>query len=253
VQEPVWLGDMPVATLRPSGSTVAVYDVEADRLNTLRQVTRPSDNVQMWTWFSDPFGTTTANSNPAGAGTFVYNLRFPGQIYNSQAGLQPNWDRDYDPTVGRYVESDPIGLAGESYSTYAYVNGNPSSNSDPDGLRPPGTSVPGFSIPIPVPPIAIPGSPENTVWAQQALQQIGDAAAKAAKAIRNACTNDDNFCYQRWEQEDTRCLQWRGLGSRVVAACKTRAADRRNLCTSNGGRPLPFEPPEYSPFRDYPR
>ena len=42
--------------------------------------------------------------------------------------------RDYDPTVGRYVESDPIGLNAQSYSTYAYARGNPISLRDPLGL-----------------------------------------------------------------------------------------------------------------------
>jgi RHS repeat-associated protein len=124
VEETVWLGDIPVATLRPSGSSVAVYYVEADHLSTPRQVTRPSDNKQMWTWFSDPFGTTAANNNPAGGCTFTYNLRFPGQIYDSQAGLHQNYFRDYDPAIGRYVESDPIGLAA-GVNTYSYVGSNP--------------------------------------------------------------------------------------------------------------------------------
>jgi len=132
VQETVWLGDTPVATLRPSGSSVAVYYVEADHLNTPRQVTRPSDSKQMWTWFSDPFGTTAANSNPAGAGTFIYNLRFPGQIYDNQAGLQQNVFRDYDPAIGRYVESDPLGLKA-GVNTYNYASQNPISRKDPQG------------------------------------------------------------------------------------------------------------------------
>ncbi len=133
VEETVWLGDLPVATLRPSGSSIAIYYVEADQLNTPRQVTRATDNTQMWTWFSDPFGTTAANSNPAGAGTFKYNLRFPGQTYDSQAGLQQNYFRDYDPAVGRYVESDPIGLAG-GVNSYSYAIQNPVSGQDPLGL-----------------------------------------------------------------------------------------------------------------------
>jgi RHS repeat-associated protein len=133
IEETVWLGDIPVATLRPNGSSVAVYYIEADHLNTPRQVTRPSDNKQMWTWFSDPFGTTAANSNPAGAGTFTYNLRFPGQIYDPQAGLHQNYFRDYDPAVGRYTESDPIGLNGGSYSTYRYVSNDPVMLVDPLG------------------------------------------------------------------------------------------------------------------------
>jgi RHS repeat-associated protein len=54
----------------------------------------------------------------------AYNLRFPGQYYQSETGLNQNWNRDYDPQVGRYVESDPIGLLG-GVNTYAYALNNP--------------------------------------------------------------------------------------------------------------------------------
>ena len=75
----------------------------------------------MWTWNSDPFGTDAANANPAGAGIFAYNLRFPSQVFDGQAGLHNNYFRDFDPAIGRYVQSDPIGLLGGSYSLYVYV------------------------------------------------------------------------------------------------------------------------------------
>ena len=133
IEETVWLGDIPVATLRPSGSTVSIYYIHSDQLNTPRQVTRPRDNTPMWTWNSDPFGTDAANANPAGAGAFAYNLRLPGQVFDGQAGLHANGFRDYDPAVGRYVESDPIGLNG-GINTYAYVSGNPISFIDFLGL-----------------------------------------------------------------------------------------------------------------------
>ena len=130
----MWLGDIPVATLRPNGSSIAIYYVVTDQLGTPREVIRPSDNALMWTWFTGPFGVEAPNTNPQGAGSFTYDLRFPGQIAGSWGSTFQNDYRDFDPAVGRFIESDPIGLSGGSFSTYAYVGGNPISRSDPTGL-----------------------------------------------------------------------------------------------------------------------
>lgn len=70
--------------------------------------------------------------------TFPYNLRFPGQYYDSETGLNQNWNRDYDPLTGRYIESDPVGLAGGSYSTYSYAGDSPVADWDESGLAPGG-------------------------------------------------------------------------------------------------------------------
>ena len=134
IEETVWMRDVPVATLQPNGSGgINIYYVHADQLNAPRVITQPSSNAIAWRWDTDPFGTVAANQNPSGLGTFIYNLRFPGQYYQVETGLNYNYFRDYDPQSGRYIESDPIGLGG-GINTYAFVAGNPISRRDPFGL-----------------------------------------------------------------------------------------------------------------------
>jgi RHS repeat-associated protein len=134
VQETVWLGDIPVATVRPNGAGgVDLFYVHTDHLNTPRLVTDTANNIR-WRWDSDPFGTTTPNENPTSLGTFEYNLRFPGQQYDGVVGLHYNYFRDYDPALGKYVESDPIGLVG-GLNTYSYAYLDPAFKKDPDGAN----------------------------------------------------------------------------------------------------------------------
>jgi RHS repeat-associated protein len=146
IQETVWLQDIPVATLRPRvGGGIDVFYVHADHLNSPRVVTRSSDNAQRWRWQSEPFGSTAPNEDPSGAGTFAYNLRFPGQVYDGAAGHYQNWHREYDAATGRYVESDPIGIDGGT-NTYGFVLQSPTMLVDTDGLQarpPPPRSLPG--------------------------------------------------------------------------------------------------------------
>jgi len=81
----------------------------------------------------------------------AFNLRFPGQYYDAETGTNYNYHRDFDPAIGRYLESDPIGLHG-GLSTYGYVFGRPLVFSDRTGLQAGAGAMPfpgdlGFSVP----------------------------------------------------------------------------------------------------------
>ena len=79
-------------------------------------------------WAHAPFGDT----QPVAAKNFAYNLRFPGQVFDAETGLSYNMARDYNSALGRYAQSDPLGLAA-GVNTYGYVGNNPLWASDSDG------------------------------------------------------------------------------------------------------------------------
>lgn len=113
----------------------SIYYIYPDHLNTPRAITNEAATT-VWKWENaDPFGNNAANEDPDGnSQAFVFNLRFPGQYADRETNTHYNMMRDYDPSIGRYVQSDPIGLGG-GINTYAYVGGNPLSNVDPFGLK----------------------------------------------------------------------------------------------------------------------
>jgi hypothetical protein len=87
IEETVWMGDVPVATLRPNGTGISVYYIHTDHLNTPRRISRPSDNVIVWRWDSEPFGAASANQDPDGDGTaFVYSRASRGSTLIPRRG-----------------------------------------------------------------------------------------------------------------------------------------------------------------------
>ena len=88
--------------------------------------------AKVWDAYVEPFGTATVFGTPSAG----LDLRLPGQFTQAETGaLSQNWSRDYDTSLGRYIEADPLGIdAGQS--VYGYVDGDPLNRRDPAGLRP---------------------------------------------------------------------------------------------------------------------
>jgi RHS repeat-associated protein len=124
VTDYIYLDGRPVATLTPYTKTFAF--LMDDRLDT-PQLAVDKNQAITWSATYQPFGATTP------VGTITQNLRFPGQHADTESGFSYNNARDYAPSLGRYLESDPIGLAGGP-NTYAYVGENPGKRIDKSGL-----------------------------------------------------------------------------------------------------------------------
>ena len=118
VQDAVeWFGDFTtnVAVSVAGAAAAKVYYIHPDHLNTPRIVADEAQKT-VWKWDqAEPFGNTVPDEDPDQDGTAVtFNLRFPGQYADKETNLSYNYYRDYDASIGRYTQSDPIGLRGVS-------------------------------------------------------------------------------------------------------------------------------------------
>ena len=126
----VWLEDMPVAAVDTMGPNNTINFVHSDGLDTPRAIT-DSSGATIWQWAlqGNPFG----EQQPTSTSGYALNLRFSGQYYDAESNVADNMNRHFDAAVGRYLQSDPIGLDG-GINTYSYVEGSPLIYVDPLGL-----------------------------------------------------------------------------------------------------------------------
>lgn len=96
-------------------------------------------------------------------GSATIDQRFPGQWFQLESGLHYNWNRHYDPSIGRYLQPDPLGMP-DGPSRWAYVNNSPLMYTDPTGefrLSPPG----GWGRPLAhLPPFKLPPMSPEFMW-----------------------------------------------------------------------------------------
>ncbi|EHC2017622.1 RHS domain-containing protein, partial [Escherichia coli] len=90
-----------------------------------------SDGKIVWETGYQVWGNTIQEKDHGGV---EQNLRYQGQYLDRETGLHYNLHRYYDPDVGRFMVTDPIGLLG-GLNLYSYVP-NPLSWIDPLGLSP---------------------------------------------------------------------------------------------------------------------
>ena len=107
---PLALIDVPV---NPATQATKAYAIHTDHLGTPMRLTATNGTV-VWALDSTPFDAIhdafgLPNEDVDLNGTSItYNARFPGQYFDAETGLNYNYFRDYDPSTGRYIESDPI-------------------------------------------------------------------------------------------------------------------------------------------------
>jgi RHS repeat-associated protein len=122
--------------------------IHPDHLSTPQKMT---DSTRTVVWAADykPFGDATVTVS-----TITNNLRFPGQYFDAETGINYNLNRDYNQAIGRYIEADPLNLGTisllfpkrietlesffkyepRSQNLFVYVGNNTLKRADPLGL-----------------------------------------------------------------------------------------------------------------------
>jgi len=141
------------------------YYYHNDHLGMPQKMTDGTGTV-VWSATYTAFGQATVDTSS----TITNNLRMPGQYYDEETNLHYNWNRYYDPEIGRYTQVDPANFSGGDANLYRYVGNNAQNRLDPYGLWDPdwrevgkgalkaGVVIAGVAVVIATAPVSIPAA-----------------------------------------------------------------------------------------------
>jgi len=225
LREYLWLDGRPLAVVE-DGNT---YWLHWDHIQRPVLATDATGAV-VWSARYLPFGGI--DEVTADTGVLTQNLRFPGQWFQAETGLHQNWMRDYDPTTGRYLQADPLGLV-DGPSVYGYAKQSPGRWIDPEGREGALATLGGVLVLDAV-------TPEPTDLALP-IKALGYCAAAAGAILIDLATASevcgcDDECEKQREIEETSCYAFanrRGGGRSAKAnlkLCMDSARERERQC-----------------------
>ncbi|MBI4650812.1 RHS domain-containing protein [Candidatus Desantisbacteria bacterium] len=153
----IYLNATPLAMIRKQEHKEEIFYYHNDHLGTPKVMTDKNKKV-VWNVEFDPFGNEIDDDNnndnnnkhkdkyedgehnhKERHGKYIRNvtnnLRFPGQYYDEETGLNYNYFRDYNPVIGRYIEADPFGIKHGNNHLFTYSSNNAVNRIDPFGLQ----------------------------------------------------------------------------------------------------------------------
>ena len=211
-----------VIALRRNGHT---YTYHRDALGSIAALTDETGAiVQRYEY--DAYGTLRYTQDP----NFKQPFAYTGREWDEESGLYFYRARYYDSGIGAFISKDPIGIAG-GINLYAYVDGNPVSNTDPLGLMVIG------SLPPPGPNTIIYIPPGQNWSSDPPPSSCSNAYAgwfpkKKPKFDPNLpdvpCT--DNPCWCAYLEQTKSCS---ALGLLGKGLCEQAAKINLETCTSN--------------------